>query len=187
MTAWGTQTNSGGASGGGVSNIVPAPSWETGPGVSTAGRNQPDVSLEGDPYTGVAVAVNTSFGGTSHTYTYGGTSVATPEMAAMWALVLQACAKTPSCVKAGPNGPSYRLGNAAPYFWSIYNNSKLYGTTLYDVTFGTNALPGCSFNGSCASAPQPTPTGYSAGTGYDNVTGIGVPFARHLIQSVVGV
>jgi subtilase family serine protease len=185
ITAWGTQTATGGASGGGVSNIVPAPPWETGTGVSTAGRNQPDISLEGDPETGIGVLANTSFSG-SHVSTFGGTSVGTPEMAAMWALVLSACKATPSCSTA-TGGHPYRLGNAAPYFYRIYNNAALYPQTFYDVTFGSNALPGCSFNGSCSSGPQPTPTGFAAGTGYDNVTGIGVPFARHLIKAVVGV
>ncbi len=188
ITAWGQQTASGGASGGGVSTIVPAPVWQTGPGVKSSGRNQPDVSLMGDPYSGVATVLNTPFGGTSHVSIYGGTSVAAPQMAAMWALVLDACRQTPACVAKGTGPKPYRLGNAAPYFYKIYNNATLYPQTFYDVTFGNNALVGCSLNGSCPPGPKPTPApGYTAGTGYDLVTGIGVPFARHLITAVVGV
>lgn len=186
LTAWGNQTGNG-ASGGGVSTIVPKPTWQTGRGVAAGGRNQPDVSLDGDPSSGVAVLLNTPFA-TSHLSEYGGTSVATPQMAAMWALVLQACAQTPSCAKAGGGHP-YRLGNAAPLLYGIYNNPALYPTTIYDVTFGNNGQAGCLYNGSCdPNAPPPTPVpGYTAGTGYDNVTGLGVPFARHLIKAVAGV
>jgi subtilase family serine protease len=186
LTGWGTQTNSGGASGGGVSTIVPKPSWETGAGVTPGFRNQPDASLEGDPYTGVRVLAYEKFGGESATY--GGTSVAAPEMAAMWAVVLSACKATPSCAR-GAGAYPYRLGNAAPYMWGIYNNATLYPQTFFDVVFGNNTLPGCEVNGTCGVVASPTPvaTGYQAGVGYDHVTGIGVPFARHLIKAIVGV
>ena len=187
ITAWGTQTNSGGASGGGTSTVTPVPPWQTGTNVPTSGRSQPDISLEGDPYSGVGVLANTDFTGATVS-TYGGTSVAAPEAAAMWALVLQACSQAPSCAKATGAKP-YRLGNAAPYFYGIYNNATEYPFSFYDVTFGTNTMPGCEVNGTCSGAtPYPTPTvQYTAGVGYDLVTGIGVPFARHLIQTVVGV
>ncbi|MGD0050415.1 MAG: protease pro-enzyme activation domain-containing protein [Vulcanimicrobiaceae bacterium] len=186
ITAWGTQTNSGGASGGGTSSITPVPAWQVGTSVPTGFRSQPDISLEGDPDSGIGVLANTDFTGTQVSI-YGGTSVAAPESAAMWALVLQACAQTPACARAGGPKP-YRLGNAAPYFYTVYNSATLYPDTFYDVTFGTNALVGCSLNGSCGPAPTPTPgAGYTAGVGYDLVTGIGVPFARHLIKAVVGV
>ena len=186
ITAWGTQTATGGASGGGTSSITPVPNWQVGTNVPTGFRSQPDISLDGDPESGIGVLANTDFAGTQ-VATYGGTSVAAPEAAALWALVLQACAQTPSCARAGGSKP-YRLGNAAPYFYTVYNSATLYPTTFYDVTFGTNALVGCSLNGSCGPAPTPTPgVGYTAGVGYDLVTGIGVPFARHLIKAVVGV
>ena len=54
LTAWGNQTSNG-ASGGGVSTFVPKPTWQTGPGVAAGGRNQPDISLDGDAASGVAV------------------------------------------------------------------------------------------------------------------------------------
>jgi pseudomonalisin len=186
LTAWGNQTANG-ASGGGVSTIVPKPAWQTGTGVAAGGRNQPDISLEGDPASAVAVVVNTPFA-TTHLSPSGGTSVAAPQMAAMWAVVLSACRATPSCATAGGAHP-YRLGNAGPLLFKVYNDATAYPTTIYDVTFGNNGQAGCTYNGSCdPNAPQPTPQpGYSAGTGYDNVTGLGVPFARHLIKAVAGV
>ncbi len=188
LTGWGYQTSGGGgASGGGVSAFVPLPAWQTGPGVTGSTRNQPDLSLDGDYVTGVAAFVNTDFGflGSGG---YGGTSVSAPEMAAMWALVLQACKGTATC--HGPNG-TYRLGNPGPLIYKIYNNAAQYPATFFDVTFGSNAVIPCLVNpaqvGNCP-APQPTPDpGFNAGVGYDHVTGIGVPFARHLIQAVVGI
>jgi subtilase family serine protease len=147
------------------------------------GRILPDVSLLGDPATGVAVVANVAFGGPSQNV-YGGTSVATPQMAAMWALVLQACAQTTTCAKATGAKP-YRLGNAAPLFWQIYSNQALYASTIYDVTFGNTGVNTCTFQSPCPPA-QPA-AGYNAGAGWDAATGLGAPFARHLIQAVVGV
>jgi kumamolisin len=188
ITGWGYQTNLGsGGSGGGISAYVPLPTWQTGPGISGSLRNQPDLSLEGDPLTGVLAFVNTDFG-FAGTGGYGGTSVSAPEMAAMWALVLSACKATPSCHGAGG---TYRLGNPGPLIYKIYNNATEYPATFYDVTFGNNGIVPCLANpgqvGACPS-PQPTPDpGFNAGTGFDQITGIGVPFARHLIQTIVGV
>lgn len=197
ITGWGLQTNPRGraASGGGVAQIVPQPIWQNGElGITGSTRNVPDVSLEGDEVTGVATIVNSEWG-YARTGPYGGTSVAAPEMAAMWALVLQACQQTPSCATAsGPH--AYRLGNAAPLLYSLYAKGgtilPTYAQTFYDVQFGNNGVSPCLIQqnqqvGVCPS-PQPTPEpGFTAGVGYDHVTGIGVPFARHLIKQVVGV
>jgi kumamolisin len=187
LTAWGVQTQSGSyGTGGGISAYVPQPAWQTGAGIASGLRNVPDVSLEGDQNTGVATIVNASFGSTG-SGAYGGTSVAAPETAAMWALVLSACKQTPACVAKGTGPHPYRLGNAAPLFYGIYNNAAQYPTAFYDVVFGNNGVIPCTELGFC---PQPLPTpqpGFNAGVGYDLTTGIGVPFARHLIQAIVGV
>jgi subtilase family serine protease len=212
IDGWGQQTFGdgiyGGASGGGTSCYVPLPPWQVQasayssislsaiaasngcspiPGVLAAGgggRLVPDVSLEGDPETGVAFVANVAFG--ESTSPIGGTSVAAPEMAAMWAIVLQACAKTSSCATAGGAKP-YRLGNAAKLLWTkVYQSATLYPQTIYDVTFGNNGTEPCSVdsNFSCTATPPP---GYSAGAGWDPVTGLGAPFARHLITAIVGI
>jgi subtilase family serine protease len=187
MTGWGYQTNAGSSgSGGGVSKLVPKPAWETGLNVPPGNRRvQPDASLDGDGITGVATFVNSRFGFVG-TGSYGGTSVAAPQMAAMWALVLDACRQTASC--RGPNG-TYRLGNPAPLFYRIFNNATQYPQTFYDVTFGNTGVIPCLNNpgqvGPCPN-PQPTPdAGFDAGTGFDLVTGVGVPFAGHLINAIV--
>ncbi|GAC1654836.1 MAG: S53 family peptidase [Vulcanimicrobiaceae bacterium] len=190
LTAWGIQTTGGqGGSGGGVSNYFPVPAWQAGAiGIVGSTRNQPDASLEADASTGVAVVTNagTSLGGRQVSQ-FGGTSVAAPEMAAMWALVLQACKQTPACIAKGSGTHPYRLGIAAAQMFQIYKSSTLYSSTFYDVVFGNN---GQLFAGS--PSPGPTPTGgldpgFNAGVGFDLVTGIGVPFGRNLIKAVVGV
>lgn len=197
LTAWGN-TNGGngsaggqwGGSGGGVSTIFNAPSWQqTATGATK--REQPDVSMDGDPLTGVTIVTNTGLTSPSlpsGPFAIGGTSVSAPEMAAMWALVLDACKVAPACNTAGPVGHTYRLGNAAPYLYSIYHGSGLvpgsaftpalpYPSVFYDVVYGENGMPGSG--GSFV-------VGEKAGPGYDMVTGIGVPFAGHLIQAITG-
>ena len=189
-TTWGVQTEHGfGATGGGLSVAVPLPAYQKGPGVQGTKRNQPDASLDADPSTGVATVVNADYGGGF--VAFGGTSVAAPEMAAMWALVLDACRQTPTCVAKGSGPHPYRMGNAAPAFYAIYNDSVRYPATFLDIVDGNNGVTPCRVNpaqvGPCPN-PPPTPgPGFSAGVGYDLTTGIGVPFGRHLIKSVVGV
>jgi subtilase family serine protease len=189
ITAWGTTTSLGlDGSGGGVSTIFGAPSWQQ-QAIGAIMRTQPDVAMIGDPLTGVTVFENAGFADGGPT-DIGGTSVAAPQMAAMWALVLQAeCLKEANC---GSASHAYRLGNAAPYLYAIYQPSKVtvsgftphlsYAQTFYDVVYGSNAML----------YPSPAPTkatpipGGQAGPGYDQVTGVGVPFAGHLIQAITG-
>jgi len=58
VTVWGQQTSGGfeSGSGGGVSAYFPQPPYQQGlPGITGQNRNVPDLSLEGDPRTGVAL------------------------------------------------------------------------------------------------------------------------------------
>ena len=71
------------------------------------------------------------------------------------------------------------------------NSAALYPATFLDIVDGNNGVTPCAVNpaqvGPCPNpSPSPDP-GFNAGVGYDLTTGIGVPFARHLIKSVVGV
>ncbi|MGZ3529909.1 MAG: S53 family peptidase [Vulcanimicrobiaceae bacterium] len=206
MTAWGFGTQEGGdgsfanniGSGGGLSQFFPALPWQqnllisngTGALHSTM-RSQPDVSLDADPNTGPTIAFNVDFG--VQVSPVGGTSASAPEMAAMWALVLQACKQTPSCATA-PGPHPYRLGNPAPLFYAIYGKGfkakgftpKLpYANVFYDVLYGDNSAF-APFTPSPTATPPPLLNGYQSGAGYDLVTGLGVPFAGHLIQAITG-
>ena len=198
LAAWGLQTSGGTqGTGGGVSAYFALPAYQQGAsGIQGTTRNVPDLSLEAGTTTGVAVLTNADpvLGG-AQLRAWGGTSVAAPEMAAMWALVLQACKQTGSCA-SGPSAHPYRLGNPNPLFYGIYKNAAKYAATFADVTYGNNAqLTYCQGVGAgdpayCVTPAPGPPTlapGYNAGVGYDLDTGIGVPFARNLIRAIVGV
>ncbi len=187
FTAWGEQTTGGGSgyfandigSGGGISTVFFAPSWQTAAGVTslTGGyRGQPDIAMMADPATAPAIVVNAAFAGQAALIAVGGTSLAAPQMAAMWALVIQACKSDGTCASKGTGSHPYRLGNPAPMLYSIYSNAKQYPATIFDVIYGANGAN---------NVYGPAGTGYSAQKGYDLVTGVGVPLAGHLINTVL--
>ena len=180
------------SSGGGCSIIFAVPSYQSSnvTGLPCAKRAQPDVSLDADTSSGVAVFIDSAPGlGGRQVEPFGGTSVAAPEMAAMWALVLQACKQTPAC-NTGPSGHTYRLGNPNPLLYKIYKGTGglPYANVFYDVQFGNNPEPYATPHAGPSSTPFPSfAPGFDSGVGYDLVTGIGAPFARHLIKAIVGV
>lgn len=186
LTGWGNHTTGGfGGSGGGVSAYFPLSTYQQGAaGINGSMRNVPDIALDADGMTGVAMLLygGSAFAGRQIVEPVGGTSVAAPEAAAMWALVLQACKQSSSCATASGPVP-YRLGNPNAYFYKIYADSNAYPNTFYDVLYGDNSMVCIPTATPC---PSPTNPGYSAGKGYDLVTGIGVPYARALIKAVVG-
>jgi len=155
-------------SGGGCSTIFPLPAYQSSLTAFCTTRAGPDLALDADTGTGVAeVAYAAPELGGRLVGTIGGTSIGAPGMAAMWALVLQACKQTPSCATGG--AAKYRLGNPNPLLYKILagKGGMTYGQVFYDVTFGNN--------------------GFAAGNGFDLVTGLGTPFARNLVRSIVGV
>jgi kumamolisin len=209
ITAWGVSTSAGNSgTGGGTSAYFAQPAYQSGlPGIIGTTRNVPDLALEGDPATGVALLeyADPSFGG-AFLESIGGTSVAAPEMAAMWALVVQACKQSAACASKGTGPYPYRLGNADPMIYTIYSSAATYGATFLSVLYGDNSLTAyCSNPANAAGDPVDCPTpgpgatatpavapldpGYSANPngGYNQLTGVGVPFARALIKAVVGV
>jgi kumamolisin len=78
---------SGGATGGGVSDVFPLPDWQTTAGVPAAGRGVPDVAAVADPATGYEVLVDGA------SAVYGGTSAVAPLWAALVARLVQATGK----------------------------------------------------------------------------------------------
>jgi kumamolisin len=85
---WNAQSQGGGATGGGVSDVFPLPSWQVGahvpqPGVSTGGRGVPDVAGDADPATGYVIRVD------GQTMVIGGTSAVAPLWAGLIAVANQ--------------------------------------------------------------------------------------------------
>jgi subtilase family serine protease len=167
-----------GASGGGPSALFTRPTWQTGvPGISAGTqRLVPDVSLyssAGFPgylfctsdtsnWNTTATPVqqascNSGFrDSTSGDLTVaGGTSFATPIFAGMIALINQ------KQQYAGGQG----LANKVLY--QLAGTPSTYASAFHDVTSGNNnCTAGATYCGT-------TTTGFSAGTGYDQVTGLG--------------
>ena len=88
-------------------------------------------------------------------YVVGGTSAATPALAGMMALVVQST--------------GVREGNANTVFYSLAAKQRAGGAAVFhDITSGNNTVPGQA--------------GFSAGPGYDEVTGLGSINAAMLVD-----
>jgi pseudomonalisin len=147
-TVWNTlSSGGGGASGGGASRYIAKPSYQAGPGVPADGaRDVPDVAAVADPGgPGALIVMN----GTIGNQTYGGTSLSTPIWAGLFALINQF--GSPGGV-GWANPRLYQLGTAQ-------QQSPSAPSVFYDVAKGNNATPSV--------------TGFSAGAGFDLVTGWG--------------
>jgi kumamolisin len=93
-TVWNELTNNEGATGGGISDVFPLPSWQTGAGVPPSanpnhnvGRGVPDVAGDADPTTGYVTLVD------GNPDVIGGTSAVAPLWAGLIALINQSIGK----------------------------------------------------------------------------------------------
>jgi uncharacterized protein (TIGR03437 family) len=158
-TSWNDSIQDGtpSASGGGASVYFTKPSWQTGPGVpADNARDVPDVSLSASAdhdgyfvYTGGSLQV------------YGGTSVPAPTFAGIITLLNQYLVSAGTRLSPG-------VGNINP---KLYSLAQSVPSAFHDITTGNNIVTvpcGGRFS-TCTS----TPVGYSAGRGFDQVTGLG--------------
>jgi subtilase family serine protease len=202
VAAWGVQTLSGGAGGGGFSTVFSRPAFEPAgqfcANMKDSNNRQcdsthrifPDLALNADVTTAVALVVDCGTGpncsglGGVQIGPIGGTSASSQEMAAMWALVLESCKQTAGCDTA-PYAVKYRLGNPAPLLYGLSANAR--ASVFYDVTYGLIAAP-LSTNQIPGGPPDYSviDPGYTAGPGFDLATGLGTPFARNLIHAITG-
>lgn len=162
------------SSGGGVSDYILTPSWQTGTGVPTAraGRYTPDVSFSASEHDGYFACFAANGGscisGPSGTPfdIFAGTSAAAPGMAGVAALLDQK--------SAAPQG------NLNP---SIYNTASSYPAAFHQVSVASSGVSGCAVaTPSMCNNSIPGPTGLSGGQagyqlgqngGYSEVTGLG--------------
>jgi subtilase family serine protease len=139
----------------GASSTYAKPSWQVCVGVpSTSHRYLPDISLDGsDMFFGNYGMLIYSQGAMATT---GGTSAASPSFAGLMALIVQKYGR-----QGNANTTLYQLGNAQ------YGGT---GTTVFhDITSGNNNVPGL--------------TGFTATTGWDEVTGLGTPDVTALVTN----
>ncbi len=150
------------STGGGSSVFFSKPAWQQGPGMPADGaRDVPDVALAAsflhDGY--LAVSEGT-------TLAAGGTSVGAPEFAGIVALLNHSLSQ--GAATAG------RLGNINP---ALYRLAQTTSNVFHDITTGNNIVP-------CAQGSPDCTTGffgYTAGSGYDLVTGLGSVDAYKLV------
>jgi Pro-kumamolisin, activation domain len=171
------------ASGGGASQYFSKPSWQTGTGVPADGkRDVPDISVSTsqywDPYlvcsedSGTSTLQSscvTGFRDSSGYYTaVGGTSAAAPTFTAILALTNQFLGNSGSTGLAPVNPTLYSLAASTP-------------SAFHDVTTGNNMVPCTSGSPNCPTGT--TEIGFSAGVGYDQVTGWGSPDVTKLANA----
>lgn len=154
--------------GGGFSHVFARPSYQTGLPSGTM-RGVPDVGFQASSRTGSLVYLTLPPDGQSGLicgsapcstgwYDIGGTSLACPQFAALVAIADQL-----------NNGG---LGLINPALYRLGANPTTYARDFYDVTVGNNQT-------------DPSVPGYSAGPGWDAVTGLGTPNAANLVPDLV--
>jgi hypothetical protein len=163
-----------GASGGGASVVYPMPYWQVGQVEPGSFRRVPDIALAASwsqvPYIVLTTPQDFEDAGV-HPSASGGTSAATPSFAGLLAIVNQA---------TGGRG----FGDVNPLLYAI--NSQTAGTpsaVFHDITSGTN-ITSCTMGTLDCPASPPYQYGYSAGPGYDMVTGLGSPIATSLVTAL---
>ena len=146
-----------GGSGGGISAYESQPAYQNGVVTqSTTMRTNPDVSYDANPNTGFAVYQTYGNSSTAPWLEYGGTSDAAPQWAGLVAIADQG--------RAAAGEAALSSTTLLPAIYSLS------AADFHDVTSGSS-------NGS---------PNYSAGTGYDLVTGRGSPIANKVIADLVG-
>jgi len=163
------------ASGGGVSTLYTKPSWQTGSGVPSDGfRDVPDISFTASAeHVGYLICsqsscVNGYRDAASNFDVIGGTSAPTPSFAGVVALINQKLGSAQGNINNGPNG-LYAQAASAPW-------------AFHDITTGNNMVA-CTGGTGCTSGSL----GYSAGPGYDLVTGLGSLDVAVLLNAITGV
>jgi pseudomonalisin len=160
--AWNESANVTGGSGlwasaGGASSIYVKPSWQVCLGVPAANhRYIPDISLTAAGHDGYLVFQGHTTG-TTGLGAVGGTSASSPSFAGLMALVNQ---KT---------GTSWGNANTKFYALAAAQYAGTGVTMFHDVTSGNNSVPGV--------------TGFTCGTGYDAVTGVGTVDANAMVNN----
>jgi len=172
------------ASGGGASQYFSKPSWQTGTGVPADGqRDVPDISVTTsqfwDPYLICSEDSGTSTPQQSCTVGFrtgaggdftavGGTSAAAPTFTAILTLINQFVGNPGTTGLAPINPTLYSLAASTP-------------SAFHDVTTGNNMVPCTTGTPDCPAGT--TEIGFSAGVGYDQVTGLGSPDVTKLANA----
>lgn len=146
------------ASGGGMSTFYAKPTFQAGPGVMNDGaRDVPDVAMTASADHDSYVVVTNG----AVTDGHGGTSAATPVFAGLVALLNQ----------------YYQSGGQGNINSNLYRIAQT--KAFHDIMTGNNIVPCLLGSPNCTTGSF----GYSAGVGYDLVTGLGSVDAYNLISN----
>jgi len=153
-SAYGSETGWSG-SGGSVSTVEFQPPYQNGIVTqSTTKRASPDVAMDADPNSGVAIFDSWDYGDANGWTAVGGTSLAAP----MWSGLISIADQLRAANGLSPlDGPTQTLPR-------LY---QLPASDFHDITSGSN--------------------GFSAGPGYDLVTGRGSPVANLLVPALASI
>jgi subtilase family serine protease len=162
-----------GATGGGASSLFTKPTWQTGvPGIPSDGkRDVPDIAVNASPdlpgylfctgdqsfwSQGQNASCTSGFrdASTGLLTLVGGTSMGGPIFSGMLALINQ------------QQNYSSGQGLINPTLYALAANSTTYASAFHDITSGNNDC-------TAGSADCSSTAGFSAGAGYDQVTGLG--------------
>jgi len=172
------------ASGGGASIYFPKPSWQSGVTPNDSKRDVPDIALSTsanhdgylvcseDGANGTIVQTCTSGfrdGAGGNFDPVGGTSAAAPTFSAILSIVNQYLGNIP------PTG----IAPLNPMLYSLAANTT--SGAFHDITSGNNMVPCTAGTTNCPSGT--TEIGFSAGVGYDQVTGLGSVNAQKFAEA----
>ncbi len=156
--AWSAETGWSG-SGGGPSAYENQPTYQKGTVTSTTMRANPDVAYNASPSTGYAVYDSVPYSGTTYGWLQvGGTSAGAPQ----WSALLAIADEGRVAARQAPLNST----NPQQVMDILYQNPG----DFHDITSGTST-----------GSPN-----YTAGPGYDYVTGLGSPMANLVIGSLEG-
>lgn len=142
-------------SGGGPSLYESEQSYQTNYGITSNGKRAvPDVSYNADPNTGVPVYDSFGYQGSKGWFQVGGTSAGAPQWAALSAIVNNVRTTPMSSTSYGTETLLYGAATGTDY-----------ANDFRDIMSGNNG-------------------GFSAGTGYDFVTGVGSPLSNSLLSYI---
>ncbi len=155
---WGSETGWSG-SGGGPSAYENMPAYQNGVVTSTTSRANPDVAYNASPSTGFDVYDSVPYSGTTYGWlSVGGTSAGAPQWSALLAIADEG--------RAAAGQAPLDTSNPQQVMDILYQNRN----DFHDITSGTST-----------GSPN-----YTAGSGYDYVTGLGSPLANLVVGSLEG-
>lgn len=194
--------------GGGESKFLAKPFWQQ--ALPGTGRQQPDLSLIADPYTGAIVVSPTSATTPSVFEAIGGTSLSAPVFSALWAMVNQTAGFNPgngsfragsSFGLPGPMLPYYSglvLSDVTPLVATrqVAGTITTGGTTKAVDGFGLLGIPSdpaalttlrLRSDGGYSVLSFNTDSSLATGIGYDSGTGYGTPNGPGAIATALAI